>query len=423
MTLYCSTALQGDIAQMLGAPHYSYHFAARRFTDMLIAQGQPPVHLHMPEYYASAAVLPAPSTGSDVHLIFRSTEQIRLLKCAINICCFAWEFPVLKTQTLPGEHPFANQHAMLSLCDEVWTPSTFAADVLHAHGIPAAYRIPAPVPLPSGGRRTRAEALAGLHDLDAVTPDINFVWPEPHQNTQAGPTTLGRWMATHTHGRKTPTVFLSVLNPEDFRKNIDAMLRGFHHLRRLHPGAVLIVKMLTSQQRFTLGQVAGGVLRNKLASGTVLRDDGIAIINAYLSDAEMSLLYSLADFYLCTSLAEGQNLPLLEAMGHGTVAVSTRNTAMNDYLTDLDAFVIPARETPNDTVHLAGTMALRPFTVSMCTARDVMRTAVAAIAAKPAARAARAKAAIAMITAQFSEPAVWALVRDRLARHAHTIAA
>jgi glycosyltransferase involved in cell wall biosynthesis len=419
MTIYISTAIDGDIAGLLGAPHYSYHFAAQRFRAMLARQGAAPVELRMPEYYATAAALPPGDGGAAVHLMFRSTEQLRLLKPAINICCFAWEFPVLKTDTLPGEHPFANQAAMLALCDEVWTPSHYACAVLRAHGIHNAHRIPAPVPVPAGGRGSRTAALAALSHIQAATLDINFTWPDDYQDRQAGSTatTLGAWMASHTRGRRMPTVFLSILNPEDFRKNLDAMLRGFHHLRQVHANAVLIVKVLTASSRFSLAQAAGGVVRNKLAPGTVLRDDGIAIINAYLTDEHMTLLYSLADFYLCTSLAEGQNLPLLEAMAHGTVAVSTRTTAMDDYISPDNAFVIPTRTVANDNIHLAGAVARRPFDVSLCSARSVAETAAAALAAKPAARAARAAAGIATLRALYAEDAVWPLLEARLTHH------
>jgi glycosyltransferase involved in cell wall biosynthesis len=419
MAIYISTAIEGDIAGRLGAPHYSYHFAAQRFRDMLTRRGRPPTHLPMPEYYADRSALPHAEPGAHVHLMFRSTEQIRLLKPATNICCFAWEFPVLKNDTLPGEHPFANQAAMLSLCDEVWTPSEFARRVLQAHGIANAHRIPAPVPLPAGGRRPRTAALARFSKLQTVTLNINFTWPDEHQDQQAQTTaaTLGDWLAAHTKSKRGPTIFLSILNPEDFRKNLDAMLRGFHHLRQLHADAVLIVKVLTASSRFSLAQAAGGVVRNKLAPGTVLRDSGIAIINAYLEDEEMSLLYSLADFYLCTSVAEGQNLPLLEAMAHGTVAVTTSNTAMDDYITPDNAFIIPTRMVANDNAHLAGTIARRPFQVSHCTARDVYEALAGALAARSATRTAKARAGVRTLSALYAEDAVWPLLESRLRHH------
>jgi glycosyltransferase involved in cell wall biosynthesis len=420
LNLFTSTAIEGEIAQLLGAPHYSYHFAAERFTAMLARRGHAPCHLLMPEYYATAAALPPRGPGADVHLIFRSTEQLRLLKPAVNICCFAWEFPVLKEDTLPGEHPFANQHAMLSLCDEIWTPSEAACAVLRAHGLNRVQRIAAPVPLPEGDGPDRGVARAALAGIDAVTLDINFAWPESYQNERAAARkiSLGDFLTSHQVDEAAPTVFLAILNPEDFRKNLDALLRGFHQLRRLRPDTVLIVKALTSANRYGLGEVAGGVMRNKLAPGTVLCDGGIAIINAWLDEAQMSCLYRLADFYLCTSLAEGQNLPLLEAMAHGTVAVTTANTAMADYITEQNAFIIASRRTINDCEHLAGTIARRAFCVDLCGAADVVAAAGAALAASAAVRAERAAAGIATLRRDFGEDAIYKRVQARLRHHA-----
>ena len=65
-----------------------------------------------------------------------------------------------------------------------------------------------------------------------------------------------------------------------------------------------------------------------------------------LSRAEMDCLYEAAAFYVCTSNAEGQNLPLIEAMGHGVVPVSVNHTAMRDYVTPENAIVIPSRSGP-----------------------------------------------------------------------------
>ena len=417
-TLYVSTAIAGDIAHLLGTTHYSYHFAAASFRALLDRHGAPARHLPMPEIYADDAALGAPQ-GSGLHLIFRSTEQIRLLKSAVNICCFPWEFPVLKTDTLPDEHPFANQARMLGLCDEVWTPSDYARRVLQSHGVANVHRIPAPVTAPRR-RATRAEALRALADLECVKLRSNFAWPLEHATAEAnaGRSSLGAALATHARPGKPATIHLSILNPEDFRKNLDALLRGFNQFRTDHPDAVLIVKALTSANRYTLPQVVADVVAKKLAPGSVIADDGIVFINAYLSSAQMSLLYALADFYVCTSIGEGQNLPLLEAMAHGTAAITTSNTAMQDYIDPDNAFIITAPNVPNDTIHLAGTVAGRAFDIPLCGAAEMRNALHAAHAAPRAERSAKIGAAIARVDAKYSEAAVWALVSARLAHHA-----
>jgi len=148
LNIYHSSAVEGSLSEVLGAPNYSYRFAEAKFMAAFAAHGRTSIKLAMPEYYATEAALP-PGMRSEglpaAHLIFRSTEQIRLLKFAWNICCFAWEFDVLKDDTGINEHPFLNQKRMLSLCDEVWVPCSYTKAVLERHGIANVHVIPAPI--------------------------------------------------------------------------------------------------------------------------------------------------------------------------------------------------------------------------------------------------------------------------------------
>src|SRR5450631_4342124 len=98
---------------ILGDAHYSYGFAASKFVAALKSIGATVKELGRPEYYSSYCELGYRSPP--IHLIFRSTEEIRLLKGAYNILCFAWEFDVLRDFHLPNELPFVNQVKMLSL--------------------------------------------------------------------------------------------------------------------------------------------------------------------------------------------------------------------------------------------------------------------------------------------------------------------
>ncbi|MBM9539078.1 glycosyltransferase family 4 protein, partial [Desulfobulbus alkaliphilus] len=76
--------------------------------------------------------------------------------------------------------------------------------------------------------------------------------------------------------------------------------------------------------------------------------DRVWITDGVLTRAELNRLYDAATFYVCTSHAEGQNLPLLEAMARGVVPVTVDHTAMSDYISDNDAVVIPSRTRPLD---------------------------------------------------------------------------
>ena len=416
--LFHSSSVDGEMAQLLGAPHYSYRFAEERFLAMFRAHLLPPTRLRMPEYYATAEAFPLgaidPALPS-LHLIFRSTEQLRLLKFAVNVCCFAWEFDVLKDGSLPGEHPFLNQVRMLQLCDEVWVPSEYTAAVLRRYGLTRVVTIPAPIP--AGSRRvSRAQALASLGAVAVVTLAHNFLLSRPANRAlcESRTSTLLEWLAPRLQGAARPSIYLAVLNPEDFRKNLDPLLRGFAAFAADREDAILLVKTLTSANRFHLLDVVSDVVPNKFANGTTIESDRIAFFNAYLSEAQMTALYSLADFYLCTSVAEGQNLPLLEAMAHGTVPVTTANTAMTDYIDAADAVLIEAAPVPSDTVHLAGAIAGRPFSVHRASPESVHAALVASHALDEPARAALAEAARARVERRYAQEAVWPLVVERI---------
>src|SRR5690606_16655141 len=71
-----------------------------------------------------------------------------------------------------------------------------------------------------------------------------------------------------------------------------------------------------------------------------LHEESVVLFSGFLPDDQLSHLYRLADFYVCTSIAEGQNLPLMEAMVHGCVPISVTNTAMADYVTADNAVTV-----------------------------------------------------------------------------------
>src|SRR3981189_1814514 len=94
------------IATQLGAAHYSYRFAEAKFVDLLRQMGHAPERLDLPPYYRAqcCAAMRQVERATTIHLIFRSTENIRTIDGCYNIACFAWEFDVLKSDTLPFEH-------------------------------------------------------------------------------------------------------------------------------------------------------------------------------------------------------------------------------------------------------------------------------------------------------------------------------
>jgi glycosyltransferase involved in cell wall biosynthesis len=418
--LYYSSSVEGDLGSLLGAPHYSYRFAESKFTTAFSTFGASIHKLFMPEFYNSVNALPERVQRAGlphIHLIFRSAEQIRLLKFGWNISCFAWEFDVLKDYTDVDEHPFLNQKRMLSLCDEIWVPSSYSKAVLEKHGLSNIHFIPAPIAADPADQFSPEEALRRLGRL--VVAPLHFSFLKSRAQNRAAceerSTTLGQYIKAHSKQNKSVSIYLTILNPEDFRKNLDPMLRAFHHYSQAHPDAILLVKVLTASSRFHLLDVLADVIPNKLDSGTVFESPNIAFFSDYLSNSDMGALFSLAKYYLCTAICEGQNLPLLEAMSHGVVPVTTANTAMADYIRAENAFIIPDRLEPNDCIHLAGTIARKPFSVRRCRAPDIYDALLRSSSATSARYRAMSMKAKQMVRDRYSSEAVWPQIVARIA--------
>jgi glycosyltransferase involved in cell wall biosynthesis len=192
------------------------------------------------------------------------------------------------------------------------------------------------------------------------------------------------------------------------------MLRAFHYFSKDGDDVVLLVKVLTSSSRFSLLDVVSDVVPNKLSSGSGISNNNIIFFSDYLTDESMSCLYSMADFYLCASICEGQNLPLLEAMGHGVVPVTTGGTAMEDYITADNAVVIADHVIQNDCEHLAGTIAGRPFAIRRSYAEDIYDALLRSAALDASVYREMSERACRVVREQFSENVIWSRIVDRL---------
>ena len=123
--IFLSTEARGDIRLRMGTAHYSYGIVAERFARMLSRMGYSLNIVGMPERYKRIADLHAQfgtGTARPLHLCFRSTENMRPMPAATNVCHFAWEFDRLADRNLASDPVTSNQRHMLSLMDEIWVP-------------------------------------------------------------------------------------------------------------------------------------------------------------------------------------------------------------------------------------------------------------------------------------------------------------
>lgn len=337
----------------LGASEYSYAFAARGFLQAFEQSNVTPTGLNHPEYIADGSR--HFNIPTCIHLRFSPPTDPRMVKGAANILVFAWEFDELP-RARHWPHPFADRQAMLSRYDEIWMPSRHGRDIIRNLTSSDVRYVPSPV-LPGTGARFWSR---GQFERDAVRvdplPTMEFVplavFPRCQMQMIAWATRQAKSLGNILAGvGKQSKVFLTIANPHDQRKNMRPLIEAFASYAKRDPNAILLIK--TSAHDHTTYNVNNLIFSHQLARKEEVLEafvsDKIWICNENLDDNDLDELYGLADFYICTPYAEGQNLPLLEAMLRGCIPIAPRHTAMLDYIRDDNAIVIKSRrQRPSD---------------------------------------------------------------------------
>ena len=408
--------------EALGHAHYSYGFAARYFEQMFAEAGVAIKPIRHPEQFKTAAfaqthgLTQGPNTDRYIHLMFRSTEHLRPIQGCYNIACFAWEFPVLKTRGRSDESRVEQQAQMLSLCDEVWTPCRYGVDVLRRNGLKSTHYIPAPVPRPEppgAGREAAMRTLSlveTMHLCSISAPRMEVaerIVAKAVKPLQFQPSLK----AVLERGGK---IFLTVCNPGDLRKNLVNLIDGFLMAARERDDCVLVVKLATSGSRREPVGYVHEVLKGLFGAPHALDEAQVIFIGGYIPDEQMDALYDLADFYLCASIAEGQNLPLLEAMARGCVPVSTCNTAMMDYLDEKCAVIVEEARYLGLIAGTAADVAGERFEISSADRFQVARGVGDALDLTPDDIRSKSLACHDLLVRLFSAEAVFAKVLARL---------
>jgi glycosyltransferase involved in cell wall biosynthesis len=319
-----------SICDALGVADYSYYFVLKRFRPVL-------------EQFGAVQRL------TDLALLDRACEQARAAgrrpvlfhfapphtvppdpPCPV-IPVFAWEF-----DTIPDEHwdddVRHNWAAVLG-----GTP----AAITHSESAVAAVRrsLGSDYPVVSAP----APVWDGFHRI-AATP-----WDEQPRRIELDGTVLDSWEIGLTQGPPFPepqyphgltavelsgVVFTSIFNPQDGRKNWYDLLTAFVWAFRDNPEATLVLKLV----HFDRVQACWAVLQEmrKLAPYRCR----VVVIHGYLDDGSFAELVLATTYTVNASHAEGQCLPLMEFMSAGRPAIAPGHTAMADYITPANAFVV-----------------------------------------------------------------------------------
>jgi len=408
----------------LGFAHYSYGTVCRKFLDVFREGGLEAQELLMPEIYPSPAHLfPSNALARPLHIAFKPYEEIRLLKGAANVAHVAWEFDRLpELRGLPRAHPrrsnIMNDYVhMLGLASEVWVGSSYTKQVFEAHGINHVQVIPAPIAANGKGRteqRVPPVALRRIGSLQLTRSRVT-TYIDSTGAPKLDHSTLFRADDCAAFGGR---VFLSIFNPGDPRKHAAALIMGFQKfIRNSGRNDLLIIKLVLdggeNSFRNALAVQLPRFFERMGIPFSFVDCANILLVPDRLSDEEMADLYRTADFYVCTSGAEGQGLPLQEAMAAGLVPISPAETAMADYINHRNAVVLATEDAPIP-LRISEAYGLSNLSWRVVDHREVARGLAAAVEMPQDEYVRRSNSAAALIKAQYSHEHIISRVRERM---------
>ena len=346
----------GTVTGNLGASAYSYWFVLAAYRRVLERLGTV-ILVRDPAREVDRIAQQFRARGEEcVYLEFQPPNGVTLGLTCPTIPVFAWEFETLPDENWRGDARDEWAHT-LAATGRAITHSGHTVRVTRA-AMGAEYdivAIPAPVwgkfaPLAGAAESCRLPA----QGLTVDTRGLDLSPWTPALRQQTGPVALPAAPAEITLAG---VVYATVFNPVDSRKNWSDMLAGFIWALREREDATLVFK-LTHNQPFDFMDAALA----ELAKHAPFRCR-VLLVSGYLSDDEYGRLVRATSFALNASHGEGQCLPLMEFMSAGKPAITPDHTAMADYATADNAFIVrSSREPcgwPHDTRHIYRTMRWR----------------------------------------------------------------
>jgi hypothetical protein len=388
LTSYKTGATQG---KNLGVPGYSYDIVAELFVPLLARWGEViPTGRHGPE--VEAAVRQARARGlGPVHVSFLPFQDVYLTPSAPNVVVPAWEFPDVPNEDF-GDNPYNNWVTPAHQSTVVIVGGPFTVESFRRAGIRTPIRVvPVPTPqryfdlpdwVPQGQTHIACSPLV-FPNPDGPPAEL---WPSPPEPPAwlAQPITIPNpsWRTqvrqayrrfvrplvpplVHAGLRRTANlvrkaggwedylrrcrrsslelsgvVYTTIFNPADGRKNYQDLLTAF--VKGLHdcPDATLVLKLISSAPLHR-DQVLG--FYRGVGTGHRCR---VVFINEYLSDAQMLDLARASTYYVTTTRAEGNCLPIMNYLAAGRPGISPSHTAISDYFDDEVGFTLPWHPEP-----------------------------------------------------------------------------
>lgn len=304
-----------------GYAHYSYGFAMDSFYET-IKETESIVATFSHPFNPRAARTSLMQYEDPVGISFLPPDVSLLVPRLKNICVFAWEFDKLPTKSKERNGIFKKDYASeLKKYDSVITLSSYSQKSLSSYGINSHV-------LPSAVSQKTVDPGEDISDLRCynLSTTSNLYKDDPS-------VPLSSILDKSSYENR----FLYILNPHDIRKNFGNLVTAFVRFRESNPDAVLILKMTAKGELAKLQETA---FRREFPSFPETNFESVYFIPERLSDSKLQLLMNSCQNYISPSRAEGQNLPLCEAMLSGMLCIAPDHTSMGDYVTSDSAIVL-----------------------------------------------------------------------------------
>ncbi len=355
MFLIHSETESGNIIKNLGASEYSYYFVLKAFRPLLEEMGLV-VAVSDPAQEADRIWDNAARHGQAcMFLTFSPPHRSFIPVRCPAIPVFAWEFDTLPAESWDTD-PRHDWRSVLHQAGRAIPHSNFAVETTKAamgQDFPVV-SLPAPV----------WDGYAGLYDANAsaVTPSASITVRgrvfdtrtfdlTPHTPTGCRLTGLpplppeaGTRETSHTLVLE-GVIYSSVFCPNDGRKNWFDMICGFCLALRDREDATLVLKLTHHDCEPAILAMLGDLAKLPPFRCRVVLIDG------YLPDDSYIQLTALSSYTVNTSHGEGQCLPLMEYMSAGKPAIAPAHTAMADYITPANAFILTSNREPTAWPH------------------------------------------------------------------------
>jgi glycosyltransferase involved in cell wall biosynthesis len=339
---------RSTIRDSFGAPEYSYWFVKKAFAHVLDQLGER-VEIADPAQEVDQIFRAASERGEPcIFLPFCPPNTTPLGLACPTVPLFAWEFDRIPDESW-NDDPHEDWTYVLARTAGAITHCRSAADAVR-RGMGDDYPvwvIPAPVfdahARASGPARGWREpfdlVVEGGLALSAGDVDLSLFRPE-RGRAEAVHALRVLDRAASAPGRPPQrlrldgVIYTAVLNPYDGRKNWRDLITGFVWAFRETPTATLLLKLT----RYDLDDGLLPVLQHLSTLGPF--GCRVVLIQGLLSDEAYRAVIEATSFAVNTAYGEGQCLPLMEYMAAGRPVVTPAHTAMLDYATPKNAFVI-----------------------------------------------------------------------------------